>query len=64
MKITKDMTVSQVIAYDKNLAGIFMRHGMMCIGCPSATNESLQQAAAVHGLNLETLLNDLNVTQE
>lgn len=64
MKITKDMTISQVLEYDRNLAGTFMRHGMMCIGCPSATMESLEQAAAVHGLDLESLLEDLNKTQE
>ena len=64
MKITKDMTVSQVLDFDRNLAGVFMNHGMMCIGCPSATMESIEQAAAVHGLDLSKLLTDLNKTQE
>ncbi len=64
MKITKDMTVAQVLELDRNLAGVFMQHGMMCIGCPSSTMESLEQAAAVHGLKLDDLLVDLNKTQE
>ena len=64
MTITKDMTISQVLDFDRNLAGVFMNHGMMCIGCPSATNESIEQAAAVHGLDLNKLLTDLNKTQE
>ncbi len=64
MKITKDMTVSQVLDFDRNLAGVFMSHGMMCIGCPSSTMESIEQAAAVHGLDLNKLLTDLNKTQE
>lgn len=64
MTITKDMTISQVLDFDRNLAGVFMNHGMMCIGCPSATMESIEQAAAVHGLDLNKLLTDLNKTQE
>ncbi|MBN2259174.1 MAG: DUF1858 domain-containing protein [Clostridiales bacterium] len=58
--ISKDMTVNEVLEKDRNLAGVFMQHGMMCIGCPSATMESIEQAAAVHGLNLNNLLTDLN----
>jgi hybrid cluster-associated redox disulfide protein len=64
MKITKEMTVAQVLDIDRNLASVFMQHGMMCIGCPSATMETLEQAAAVHGLKLDDLLEDLNKTQE
>jgi hybrid cluster-associated redox disulfide protein len=33
---------------------------MGCIGCPSAQMESLEQAAAVHGIDLEELLKSLN----
>jgi len=33
---------------------------MDCIGCPSSQIESLKQAAIVHGLDLEYLLNALN----
>lgn len=64
MKITKDMTIAQVLEYDRNLAATFMKHGMMCFGCPSATMESLEQAAAVHGLKLDDLLEDLNKTMK
>ncbi|MCK5762763.1 MAG: DUF1858 domain-containing protein [Clostridiales bacterium] len=61
---TKDMTINEVLHANRALAGIFMQHGMMCIGCPSATMESLEQAAAVHGINLELLLKDLNEFEE
>jgi hybrid cluster-associated redox disulfide protein len=33
---------------------------MGCIGCPSSQMETLEQAAAVHGLDLEELLKSLN----
>lgn len=33
---------------------------MGCIGCPSSQAESLEDAAGVHGLNVEELLKALN----
>lgn len=32
----------------------------MCCGCPSAQAETVEQAAYVHGINLEELLEALN----
>jgi len=37
-----------------------MAHGMGCVGCPGAQMETLEEAAAVHGMNLEHLLAALN----
>ncbi|NFG60931.1 MULTISPECIES: DUF1858 domain-containing protein [unclassified Clostridium] len=58
--ITKDMTVGEIIKIKENAAEILMSFGMGCIGCPSAQSESLEDAANVHGLNLEDLLKALN----
>ena len=33
---------------------------MGCIGCPSSQAESLEEAAMVHGLNIEALIEALN----
>ena len=35
---------------------------MGCLGCPSATGETLAAAAKIHGLNEIKLLNELNKT--
>ena len=35
-KISKDMTIGELIAMDTNIIGILMGAGMHCIGCPSA----------------------------
>ncbi len=58
--ITKDMTIGEVVRVKENAAEILMSFGMGCIGCPSAQAESIEDAAKVHGLNLETLLEALN----
>ncbi|WP_252213553.1 DUF1858 domain-containing protein [Clostridium sp. VAP41] len=58
--ITKDMTVGEIIRIKENAVEILMSFGMGCIGCPSAQSESLEDAANVHGLNLDDLLKALN----
>ncbi|WP_205455874.1 DUF1858 domain-containing protein [Clostridium botulinum] len=58
--ITKDMTVGEIIRIKENAAEILMSFRMGCIGCPSAQSESLEDAANVHGLNLDDLLKALN----
>ncbi len=64
MTINKEMTVAEVLSLDRTLAGIFLQHGLMCLGCPSASMESLEQASMVHGINLDFLLKDLNEAYE
>lgn len=60
MAITKDMLIGEILREKPEAAEILMRYGMGCIGCPSAQMESLEQAAAVHGIDLEELLKALN----
>lgn len=57
---TKDMTIAQVLELDNGIAPILMKAGMHCLGCPSSQAETLEEAAYVHTLDLEKLLNDLN----
>jgi len=58
--ITKEMTIGEVIRKKPNAAEILMNFGMGCVGCPSAQAESVEDAAEVHGLSLEALLEALN----
>ena len=58
--ITKEMTIGEVISKKSNAAEILMNFGMGCVGCPSAQAESIEDAAVVHGLSLEALLEALN----
>ncbi|MGI6364369.1 MAG: DUF1858 domain-containing protein [Bacillota bacterium] len=60
MKFTKDMTIREALEINPKSADIFMSFGMHCIGCPTASGESIEQAAMVHGINLELLLEKLN----
>lgn len=58
--ITKDMTIGEILRADQSKAEILMQFGMGCVGCPSAQAESIEEAAMVHGLDLNGLLEALN----
>ncbi|MDK2919542.1 MAG: hypothetical protein PWQ37_2275 [Candidatus Petromonas sp.] len=60
MKITKDTLISEALKINPKAAEILMKYGMGCLGCPSSQMESLAQAAEIHGLELEPLLEELN----
>jgi len=59
MKITKDMTIGEVIRQFPKSVEVLMGFGMGCVGCPSAQAETIGEAAQVHGLNIDELLEAL-----
>ncbi len=63
-KITKQMIIAEVIQIDQGLIPILLNTGMHCLGCPSAQAESLEEAAMVHGIDVDALVNDLNAYLE
>ncbi|NTW71430.1 MAG: DUF1858 domain-containing protein [Eubacteriaceae bacterium] len=58
--INKDMTIGEVLKQDRNLAQTLMGFGMGCVGCPSAQAETLAEAASVHGVDADALVEALN----
>ena len=60
MKITLDMTIAEVMALNPAIAPVFFEFGMHCLSCPVASAETLAEAAEVHGLNAEELVEKLN----
>lgn len=59
-KVTKDMTIGEIIRLNPRNAEVLMNFGMGCVGCPSAQGETLAEAAQVHGIELDNLLRALN----
>ena len=59
-KVTKDMLIGQLLQVAANIAPILMRAGMHCLGFPSSQMESLEEAAMVHGLDADVLVNQIN----
>lgn len=57
--ITKDMTIGEILRTTPDVAPILMNAGMHCLGCPSAQGESLEEAAMVHGINIDDLMKQI-----
>jgi hybrid cluster-associated redox disulfide protein len=60
MKATKDMTIGEIINQNPNAARILMGMGLGCVSCPASQAETLEEAAQVHGLDIEKMLSELN----
>ncbi len=60
MAVTKDTIIMDVLKLDEGTAPFFLNIGMHCLGCPSASGESIEQACMVHGVDCDTLVNQIN----
>ncbi len=60
MKIDKDMTIGELVAKYPESIEVLMSFGMGCVGCPASQMETLEEAAMVHGFDINELLEALN----
>lgn len=58
-EITKDSIIGDILDYDRTTAEYFLEMGMHCLGCPASRGESIEQACAVHGVDVEELIEKL-----
>jgi len=58
--ITKDTIIADVLKIDEGTAKFFFEIGMHCLGCPSASGESVEMACAVHGVDADELIKKIN----
>ncbi len=59
-KITKKMTIQEVLEKYPKTSSVFLKLGLYCFSCPVASEETLEEMAKAYKLNLEKLLKDLN----
>lgn len=59
-KINKDTIVGDILDICPEAAPVFMSIGMHCLGCPASRGETVEQACAVHGVEVAGLLEKLN----
>lgn len=66
MAITKDMLIAEVLQH-KNaeaIAETLLSIGMHCFGCAMARGETIEEAAMVHGVDVDELVKKLNAVAE
>lgn len=59
-KVTKDMIISDILKLDRGTVPILLSIGMHCLGCPSSSGESLEDACAIHGIDVDKIVKELN----
>ncbi len=59
-KVTKDTIIMDALRLDEGTAKFFLEIGMHCLGCPSASGESIEQACMVHGADADELVERIN----
>ncbi len=55
-EITKDMTIGEILQANPDVVPVLLEAGMHCLGCPASQAESLEEAAMVHGINIDDLM--------
>lgn len=60
IKVTREMTIGELLSVAPIVAPVLMEVGMHCLGCPSAQAETLEEAAMVHGLDADLLVEKIN----
>ena len=56
VKIEKTTIIGDVLDIAPQTAPLFMAIGMHCLGCPSSRGETVEEACAVHGIDVDKLL--------
>ena len=59
-QVTKDTMIGELLLMDQKVAPILLEIGMHCLGCPSSQMETIEQAAMVHGVDPQALVDRLN----
>ena len=58
-KVTKDTMIGELLQIDENVAPLLLNIGMHCLGCPSSEMWTIADAAMVHVIDPEGLVNDI-----
>ena len=60
-KVTKDMNIMEAVEKYPIIAQVLMRYGLGCVGCIISNAETLGEGIAVHGLNADMIIEEINM---
>ena len=62
--ITADMTIGEALNVNPDIVPVLMQIGMHCIGCPASMSDTIEEAAMVHGIDVNELLDHINMAND
>ena len=60
MVVTENTVIGDILDADADTAPYFLAMGLHCLGCPASRGESIADACAVHGTDVNELIETLN----
>ena len=59
-QVNKSTMIGELLTIDAEVAPILLNIGMHCLGYPSSQMETIEQAAMVHGIDADDLVEEIN----
>ena len=59
-RVSKATMIGELLQIDADVAPILLNIGMHCLGCPSSQMETIEEAAMVHGIDADDLVEEIN----
>ena len=59
-QVNKSTMIGELLTIDAEVVPILLNIGMHCLGCPSSQMETIEQAAMVHGIDADDLVEEIN----
>ena len=60
MVVKNDTVIGDLLMADEGVAPILMSAGLHCLGCVMASGETVEEACVVHGIDCDSLVEELN----
>ena len=60
IEITKVTQIGEILRLNPNVKDVLMGFGLHCFGCPMSQMETLEEAAAVHGVDVDLMVEKIN----
>lgn len=60
IEATKQMQIGELLKLNPNVKDILMGFGLHCFGCPMSQMETIEEAASVHGVDVDLMIEKIN----
>jgi len=60
VEVTKQTQIGEVLKMNPNVKEVLLGFGLHCFGCPMSQMETLEEAAMVHGVDSDLVVEKVN----
>lgn len=60
IEVLKTTQIGELLNINPNVKEVLMGFGLHCFGCPMSQMETIEEAAAVHGVDIDLMMEKIN----